>query len=149
MQMEYQKSSYLSCHQLLQESAQRCSRAASNLGDQIQHVSPPYDSAMREIQHTQDELAQLLLDFVHNGPEKVLQTRLQFSEQAPLQEACDTPGSSLKALIQTNQRINDELELQAPNFDTQDTREVFAALRQKVVALSRRISNIQVTERDV
>lgn len=133
----------------LKKIAVHCRRAADSLQARLDEVKPPYQEALSEIVSTEVELVRLLTDYADQGPDSVLETRVQFFPQFPDVGKAESPGQAVSDLQEANRAGLEYLEEQMSNIDASEVTEEFDTLWRDADKLCRRISVIHTTMRDM
>lgn len=115
------RETFLSYGTLLKRVADHCSATAQDLELHVGETNARYERALRVVVEKQKNLADQLRDYAEEGPTELLDTRLQFAEEAltsRVDYSADTVGAALQNLMGYNGVIErafaDQARLTAP-----------------------------------
>ena len=144
-----EQDTFQSVSECLKKMAEHCRAAADSLQAHLEEVKSPYQEALSEIVGTENELTRLLTDYANQGPDAVLETRVQFFPQFPDVSESDSPGEAITDLQQANEAGLQYLQEQMSNIDAPDVTEELDTLWRDVDKLCRRVSVIHTTMQDM
>lgn len=149
-QTEHQDT-FLSSAQLLERAAMRCREAERDLRNHFHEAGEGQLMEIKNIADQEHQLACALERFVEAGPDKVLNTRLQYQLDSKLLK--NISSRSLDDAVNQLTRLNSELATtfhdQAVKSGSPSVCEAMETISTEVNAINRRISMIRITAQDL
>ena len=139
---------FLSLAEVLEQASQQCLNAERNLRGCLYQVSEPHSLALGEIAEHERDLAEILSSFAKNAPDGILETRFQYTLDTVTHPEPQDAFEAARSLIDSNERIVDELREQSLKAIPETVVETLDILWRDVEAVGRKISMIQVTMQD-
>jgi hypothetical protein len=142
---------YLSTAEFIQRAAERCREAEMGLRTHLSEAGEADMMALKSVADAEHLLACALERYVDSGPKEVLKTGIQYQMDSSIESKLD-PRSLDEAIAQLT-RLNMDLSRsfrdQASKAGTLHMSEAMDNISTEIDAISRRISMIRVTARDL
>ncbi len=147
--MQKTRGTFMSYEEVLRESANRCQMASNRLRNSCDDVAAPWRSMIEQIVRAEDGLATSLNRFADEGPAELLATRTQYIPLDQTKPDAPTVGAALKQLIRTNDEIKALVAQQSEKVVATKAMHETTQLSNKIDAVSRKISMIRQSSRDL
>lgn len=143
------RETFLTWRDVLSRVADECLASEGYLRKFRMDAREPWQNMIDAIADEQHELATGIRDYLADGTEKLLSTRIQYE---PELDDCNPPqsiGDALNWSTKTNDEIVKLLDSLAAKFDAEEIHDDLEELKDKVGAVGRKISMIRVTAEDL
>jgi len=143
------RETFLSFAELFSRSARHCHEAEEFLRGTLPQVDEPYRQALQLIAEKERRLARELEKYAEQGPKNLIRTHLQYHLEQEQPAHPDTPGGAVEGVTRVNGELARLLNDLAEKTSAESLIGMIGSLQQEVDAITRQISMIRLTVRDV
>lgn len=151
MEKSTHQETFLTSAQLFERAAFRCREAETGLRNKLQVLNESKRMEMTSIADQEQLLASALEGYAQHGPQKVLNTRVQYQLESGLDRKIQshTLDEAYHQLTRLNKNLMNTFHDQALKCGSPSVSEAMKNISTEIDAVNRRISMIRVTAQDL